>query len=357
VRHHTSKSGVAGRPGDNNPTGDEISDAAEVPNPEASGHASGDKESLDQYLHEISQWKLLSVEGERSLARLAAAGDQAAREEMVQRNLRLVVFWVKRYRASGVPIQDLVQEGNIGLMRAVEKFDPRKGTRFSTYASWWIRQALARAICDKQDIIRIPVHMHQKMSLINRMLDNTREPASGDVDIQTAVNGLGIIPYEEWERARRLQQSVSLDRRPDNDRDDPIDIVDQKAVTPVHGVYLREIKEHVSRLMKKLPRRHQAVLNLRFGLDCHGEHTLESIGARLHISRERVRQIQTEAIARLAEWTQSGAQSAAVARTAEGQTLLSQPRRFRDPRKTASKSPPALRAAAALGSRRSSGLM
>ena len=237
------------------------------------------------------------------MALRTAKGDPAALEEMIHRNLRLVVYWAKRYRASGMPIQDLIQEGNIGLMRAAEKFDPRKGTRFSTYASWWIRQALARAVCDRQDLIRIPVHMHQKMRVIDRMLEGTGALESPDVDIEATVDELGIIPFRDWERARRLQQSVSLDRRPDQDRDGPIEVEDQKAVNPMRGVQLREIMEHVSGLLKDLPSRHQVVLKLRYGLDGEDEHTLESIGARLHISRERVRQIQTEAIERISERT------------------------------------------------------
>ena len=144
-------------------------------------------ESLELYLREVSQWSLLSPEAERELARRTAKGDPKAIEDLIKRNLRLVVYWAKRYRSSGLPIQDLIQEGNIGLMRAAEKFDPRKGTRFSTYASWWIRQALARAICDKQDLIRIPVHMHQKMRRVDRMLEGRDTVDSPRSDVEAAV--------------------------------------------------------------------------------------------------------------------------------------------------------------------------
>jgi RNA polymerase primary sigma factor len=275
---------------------------AEVSGTSASETAPGG-DSLERYLREVSQWSLLSAEAERVLARRTAKGDPAALDEMVKRNLRLVVYWAKRYRPSGLPLQDLIQEGNIGLMRAAEKFDPRKGTRFSTYASMWIRQALARAICDRQDLIRIPVHMHQKMRIIDRMLESTGAFASPEVDVETTVEELGIIPFKDWERARRLQQSVSLDRSPELDRDYPMEVEDQKAVNPMRGVYLREINEHVSRFLQELPPRYQAVLKLRFGLDGEDEHTLESIGARLQISRERVRQIQSEGIERIAKRT------------------------------------------------------
>ena len=289
-------------------TGDPIDDVAEkiepivaetepVAAPEVGG------ESLERYLREVSRWGLLSADAERDLARRTAKGDPAALEDMVNRNLRLVVYWAKRYRSSGLPIQDLIQEGNIGLMRAAEKFDPGKGTRFSTYASWWIRQALARAICDKQDLIRIPVHMHQKMRRVDRMLETKGGLDAPDLDVEAAVEKSGIVPFKEWESARRLQQPISLDRRTDPERDGPIEVEDHGAVNPMRAVYLREIKQYVSELMQELPPRHQAVLRLRYGLDGEREHTLESIGSRLRISRERVRQIQTEAIERIAEMT------------------------------------------------------
>jgi len=272
-------------------------------NPETETPTETGGESLERYLREVSRWSLLTAEAERDLARRTAKGDPAALEDLINRNLRLVVYWAKRYRSSGLPIQDLIQEGNIGLMRAAEKFDPRKGTRFSTYASWWIRQALARAICDKQDLIRIPVHMHQKMRRVDRMLESHGVMESPEVDVEAAVEKSGIVPFKEWESARRLQQPISLDRRQDPERDGPIEVEDLRAVNPMREVYLREIKEYVGNLLQELPPRHQAVLKLRYGLDGEREHTLESIGSRLRISRERVRQIQTEAIERIAEMT------------------------------------------------------
>jgi RNA polymerase sigma factor (sigma-70 family) len=152
----------------------------------AGGAAPEIGESLEQYLREVSGWELLTPQAERALAKKTSRGEKAALEELVLRNLRLVIYWAKRYRSTGLPLQDLIQEGNIGLMRAAEKFDPGKGTRFSTYASWWIRQALARAICDKQDLIRIPVHMHQKLRRVDRMLEGTR--GVGDRPLQ----GVGV---------------------------------------------------------------------------------------------------------------------------------------------------------------------
>jgi RNA polymerase primary sigma factor len=297
---------------------------ADAPDTEGSESvAGGGGESLERYLREVANWDLLSADGERALARRTVKGDPEALEEMVNRNLRLVVYWAKRYRGSGLPIQDLIQEGNLGLMRAASKFDPRRGTRFSTYASWWIRQALARAICDRQDLIRIPVYMHQKMRTIDRLLESSGIMQSPDPDIEATVERLGIIPFKDWESTRRLQQSVSLDRHPDQERDGTIEMEDEKAVNPMREVYLRETREHVWRLLKELPPRHQAVLTLRYGLDGGDEHTLESIGARLNISRERVRQIQTEAIETIAERTGLPKPAAPLTRFRGGLNALS----------------------------------
>ena len=274
--------------------------AEEAPAAAEETHVEGG-ESLEQYLREISRWPLLTPEGERTLAKKTAKGDPRALEELIQRNLRLVIYWAKRYRSAGLPLQDLIQEGNIGLMRAAEKFDPRKGTRFSTYASWWIRQALARAICDKQDLIRIPVHMHQKLRRVDRMLERARSRRNGEAfDIERKINASGIVNFKEWEGARRLQQPISLDRRTDPDREGPIEVEDLKAPNPLTGIYQGEIRKYIGRLLEQLPVRHQMVIRLRYGMDDGTEHTLESIGGRLKISRERVRQIQSEAIERIA---------------------------------------------------------
>jgi RNA polymerase primary sigma factor len=266
---------------------------------EQAGSAEAPGESLEVYLREVSRWSLLTPEAERELARRTSKGDPEAIEDLINRNLRLVIYWAKRYRSSGLPMQDLIQEGNIGLMRAAEKFDPRRGTRFSTYASWWIRQALARAICDKQDLIRIPVHMHQKLRRVDRMLEGAGGAEAEPEVVRAAVETSGIVSFKEWESAHRLQQPVSLDRRPDPQRDGPMEIEDPAAVNPVREVYLREIKEQIGTMLEELPPRHQAVLRLRFGLDGGKEHTLESIGARLRISRERVRQIEVRAFEKL----------------------------------------------------------
>src|SRR5262245_31614458 len=198
--------------------------------PTASGEtASETGESLEQYLREISRWPLLTPEAERALAKKTAKGDPQALEELIQRNLRLVVYWAKRYRSSGMPLQDLIQEGNIGLMRAAEKFDPRKGTRFSTYASWWIRQALARAICDKQDLIRIPVHMHQKLRRVDRLLERHGRQEASEAELKRTIEKSGIVSFKEWDGARRLQQPISLDRRQDPEREGPIEVEDERA--------------------------------------------------------------------------------------------------------------------------------
>jgi RNA polymerase primary sigma factor len=292
----------------NDPTIDVVEDdsPASASSPEenpvaGAGGGTETGESLEQYLREISRWQLLTPEGERAIAKKTAKGDPKALEELIQRNLRLVIYWAKRYRSAGLPLQDLIQEGNIGLMRAAEKFDPRKGTRFSTYASWWIRQALARAICDKQDLIRIPVHMHQKLRRVDRMLERARSRKNGgEIDIERRINASGIVPFKEWESARRLQQPISLDRRADPDREGGIEVEDLNAPNPLKDIYEEEVRDYISRLLDHLPPRHRIVIRLRYGMEDGREHTLESIGSRLKISRERVRQIQSEAIERIA---------------------------------------------------------
>ncbi len=267
---------------------------------EAADRVPGGGESLECYLKEVSRFDLLSAPAERALAYRTARGESGALEEMISKNLRLVIYWAKRYRTSGMPIQDLIQEGNLGLMRAVGKFDPAKGTRFSTYASWWIRQALVRAICDKRDIIRIPIHMHQKMRLIDRLLENMGTPES-DPDIEATVERLDLISFKDWQRARLLQQSVSLDRGAYEERDGVFEVEDRASINPMRGVHLREITDHVTTLLKELTPRQRFVIKHRYGLGGKSEHTLEAIAARLHISRERVRQIQREAVERMAE--------------------------------------------------------
>ena len=254
-------------------------------------------DSLDIYLNEVSRWDLLSPEAERALARRTAKGDPAALDELVNRNLRLVVHWARRYSSSHLPMQDLIQEGNMGLMRAARKFDPRKGTRFSTYATWWIKQALARAVYDKADLIRVPVHMHQKMRQVRRLLGETEESSSA---VKETIEESGIVAYEEWDNARQVRRPISLDGSGDPDDDGAIEVEDSDVVDPERKIYLDELRESIEGLLDALPPRHGAVLKLRFGLAGTGEHTLEAIGSRLKLSRERIRQIEADAIRRLA---------------------------------------------------------
>jgi RNA polymerase sigma factor (sigma-70 family) len=257
-------------------------------------------EGLGRYLHEVSNWSLLSAEGEQVLGRQIAEGDPSALRELVERNLRLVVYWARRYCHAGLPIQDLIQEGNIGLIRAAKKFDFRRGTRFSTYASNAIRQAIIRATFDMKGLIRIPIHMHQKMRSVDHMLEDAGALSSNSVDVQATVEEMGIISFRDWDRTRRIKRSISLEPGLNEDRDYPSEIEDVQAVTPLHGVHLREVKDLVSKVLKALPPRHQLVLKLRYGLDGEVEHTIQIIADQLRISRERVRQIQADALQRLA---------------------------------------------------------
>jgi RNA polymerase primary sigma factor len=320
----------------------------------AGGAAPEIGESLEQYLREVSGWELLTPQAERALAKKTSRGEKAALEELVLRNLRLVIYWAKRYRSTGLPLQDLIQEGNIGLMRAAEKFDPGKGTRFSTYASWWIRQALARAICDKQDLIRIPVHMHQKLRRVDRMLEGTRGRKNGrEVNVEEKINESGIVPFKEWESARRLQQPISLDRRLDPDRDGSIEVEDTAAPSPALNIFQGEMRGYVLRLLEQLPPRHRVVLRLRYGLEDGNEHTLESIGQRLKISRERVRQIQGEAIERVSRVAAEQDPSLVVSRASTAAPTMKRARSRRGPSRVSSTARPPARTRGRTGARAS----
>ena len=262
-------------------------------------------DSLRLYLRSIGRVELLTAEQEIALAQRIERGDMIAKRHMVEANLRLVVSIAKGYLGRGLSFLDLIQEGSLGLIRAVEKFDYRRGYKFSTYATWWIRQAVTRAIADKARTIRIPVHMVEKLNRVAHVerqlvqrLGREPEPAEIAAELQWSIR--------EVRAAARA--STSLDQ-PIGEQEDAVfgDLVAGDDPLPDEVTANRLQKEALSRALESLPERDRAVLELRYGLSGEEPHTLEHIGRRLGLTRERVRQIEVESLHRLASLREIGA--------------------------------------------------
>jgi len=253
---------------------------------------------LAKYLAHIGQGKLLTHEEEVDLSKRAKAGDRRARQRLIEKNLRLVVSVAKRYRGMGLPFEDLIQEGNIGLMKAVEKFDPDRGWRFSTYATWWVRQAVQRAVADKGRTIRVPVHMGEKIRKMARAYNELsaemgREPADEEV-----AERLGWTPEEVRYVKDAMPDATSLDRPLTNEDDSSGlgDFVEDEQASDTPGEVMRELESaQLQAAIERLPERHRHILIRRYGLDGRKPGTLAELSEELEISRERVRQLQREA--------------------------------------------------------------
>ncbi len=260
-------------------------------------------DSVKVYLKEIGSIPLLTAEQEYETAKKVAEGDPEAKDRLISSNLRLVVAIAKDYADRGLSFQDLIQEGNIGLMHAVEKFDYSRGFRFSTYATWWIRQSMARAIADQSRDIRIPVHMTEQIMRINRahrrlMQELDREPTAEE--IAAAVDGM--TPEKVVEIQRIALDPVSLET-PAGDEESSLlmdFIQDTSAVDPAKHANDNVLKEQMDLLLKELPEREEKIVRMRFGLDGSGRpKTLEEVGRECNVTRERIRQIESKALRRL----------------------------------------------------------
>jgi RNA polymerase primary sigma factor len=265
---------------------------------EASSHEHETPKLLAGYLDRIGKEKLLTHREEKDLSRRANAGDERARKKLIEKNLRLVVSVAKRYRNYGLPFEDLIQEGNIGLIRAVDKFDPEKGYRFSTYATWWIRQALGRAVLDKGRTIRLPVHMGEKMRKVGHITGELsaelgREPTDGEI-----VERLGWTAEQVRDVKRTVPDATSLDK-PVSSEDDASrleDFIADETVLDVPEAVIEEMEAAWLReAIGRLPQKARYVLVRRYGLDDRDPLTLAELAAELELSRERVRQLQREA--------------------------------------------------------------
>ena len=261
-------------------------------------------DSVRLYLREIGKIPLLSPEEEAELAKQIVEGEQKAKDKMVEANMRLVVSIAKRYSGRGLDFLDLIQEGNTGLLRAVEKFDPEKGFKFSTYATWWIRQAITRAIADQARTIRIPVHM---VETINKVLRTTRklttelnrEPTTDEI-----AKGLDM-EVDKVEYVMRIKQDIaSLDASVGRDGDDEDSVLgdfveDEERVSPEDSAANQILKEQLASIISTLSDREQKIIKMRFGIGGERPHTLEEVGAEFSVTRERIRQIEAKALSKL----------------------------------------------------------
>lgn len=259
-------------------------------------------DSVRLYLREIGKIPLLKADEELALAQRVVAGDKDAKDKMAEANMRLVVSIAKRYVGRGLDLLDLIQEGNTGLLRAVEKFDPDKGFKFSTYATWWIRQAITRAIADQARVIRIPVHMFETINKLLRTQrrltqELNREPTNEE--IAKAME----MEVEKVEHIMKIKQDIhSLDASVRDDEEDSVlgdFIEDDETVSPEESATSQLLKEHVKDMLGGLTEREQKILKLRFGLEDGKSHTLEEVGQEFSVTRERIRQIEAKALAKL----------------------------------------------------------
>jgi RNA polymerase primary sigma factor len=280
------------------------SDALELTEPdleEALPETSNVGDSMDMYLNRIGKWPLLGSDEEQKLARMAKAGDVRANWRLVESNLKLVVSVAKVYSRSGVPLPDLIQEGNIGLMKAVESFDPDKGFRFSTYAVAWIRQAITRAIERQGRAIRVPSYVIQSIRKLNKagssfVTENGREPTVDELCERTQ------LPREKVMRLLEASEAlVSLDEGVKEDGTTSLleRLTDSEAANPEYDTVERESLEVLSGLMAWLSPQEKLIIEKRFGLQDGATSTLQEIGQQLHITRERVRQLEARALKKL----------------------------------------------------------
>src|SRR5579862_5315621 len=277
---------------------DEVAEAPEEIKAEAREIST---DSLQLFLKDIGKVDLLTAAQEVELAKRIERGDHLAKQEMIEANLRLVVSIAKRYRNQGLPFLDLIQEGTIGLVRAAEKFDYRKGFKFSTYATWWIRQAVARALADKARTIRMPVHVVEKLNKILRAerklrAEHGREPTSFEIARELELT------VEEVEQVRRTAQApVSLEKPVGDDDESEFGhfLEDDSEPLPDEAAEVTLRDESLHRLLGTLPSRERQILESRYGLEGRHPSTLDEVGRAFNVTRERIRQIENQSLKKL----------------------------------------------------------
>lgn len=291
------------------PDFEQMEDEEEVGNLDiAASYDDVSDDSVKMYLKEIGKIPLLTSEEEFELAQKVIHGTEAeqkkAKDKMAESNMRLVVSIAKRYSGRGLDFLDLIQEGNTGLLRAVEKFDPDKGFKFSTYATWWIRQAITRAIADQARTIRIPVHMVETINKVLRtqrrlMQELNREPTVEEVAKEMDMEA------DKIEYVMKIKQDIaSLDASVGREGDDEESslgdfIEDEEKVSPEDSAATQLLKEQLAKILKTLSEREQKIIKMRFGVGGGKSHTLEEVGAEFSVTRERIRQIEAKALSKL----------------------------------------------------------
>ena len=263
--------------------------------------ADGSEDAFQSYLHDIRGLSLISHEEELMLARLAAAGDTRARRRLVEANLRLVIAIARRYVNSGVPLIDLIQEGNMGLMRAAEKFDYKRGTHFGTYATWWIRQAVSRAAGEQSRLIHLPEHVATRLRKVRRVSAQISQESGNDPLPEQIAEAAGM-PLEEVDDLLHVtEQPVSLDAPADTENRYSLadTLEDRSSQAPADIASRHLVGEELHRALSTLTTRERAVVTLRYGIGDGRSRTLLEVGRELNISRERVRQLEMVALMKL----------------------------------------------------------
>ena len=264
------------------------------------------EDALKTYLIQVSTIPLLTAQDERKLFSLYKNGDIKAKNTLVESNLRLVVSIAKKYTIHGLPLLDLIQEGNLGLIRAIEKFDPSKGNRLSTYATWWIRQSITRSISDKTKTIRIPVHMMESVYKLHKTTAELEIRYGREINEYELSNELGISIEKVTAIRNLVKDPISLDMPLGEDDGHLSDFIkDMSAISPESSVLDIILRETVNKILNTLTPREHRVVTLRFGLDDNRIRTLEEVGHEFNVTRERIRQIESKALVKLRHTSRS----------------------------------------------------